>query len=248
MSLQNLLKLQQQKKAAETATQPAVNPPATQVVESESPKVEPVATPPEPPEPAKPKGLGLNLLKPGQVVGATQKGTGGVPVKTSAKAQPKPIESSEPAEFTLDQLAAMDASDIAPVETRDSQLVGSGYEDEIEATAPDRDLPDDLVAEQLAFVESLNGIYGVLHDADMFGQSVRLIMIELQENPEYERLLSDSDVHVMIRGMRRTMGLARVRKQEKSRKATGQKAARKKAGVGDDVLGMLNSLMGDDDD
>jgi hypothetical protein len=82
----------------------------------------------------------------------------------------------------------------------------------------------------------------------MFGQSVRIIMIELQENPEYEKLLSDSDVHTMIRGMRRTMGLARVRKQEKSRKAGTNKNARKTSGVSDSAMNLLNSLMGGGDD
>lgn len=73
-------------------------------------------------------------------------------------------------------------------------------------------------------------------------------MIELQENQEYEKLLSDSDVHTMIRGMRRTMGLARVRKQEKSRKAKTNTNARKKAGVSDDAMALLNGLMGGGDD
>ena len=139
----------------------------------------------------------------------------------------------------------MNASDI-PEESNGYE--GSGFDDEIEATAPDRDLPPDLLPEQLAFVESLDGIYGVLHDSEMFGQTVRMVMIELQENPEYEKLLSDSDVHTMIRGMRRTMGLARVRKQEKSRKASTNKNARKKAGVSDDAMALLNALMGGGDD
>jgi hypothetical protein len=147
--------------------------------------------------------------------------------------------------FSLEDLAGMDAGSIAPIA---SSVEDSGFPDEIEATAPDRELPADITAEQLSFVDSLNGIYGVLHDSEMFGQSVRIIMIELQENPEYEKLLSDSDVHTMIRGMRRTMGLARVRKQEKSRKAGTNKNARKTSGVSDSAMNLLNSLMGGGDD
>jgi hypothetical protein len=100
----------------------------------------------------------------------------------------------------------------------------------------------------LAFVESLDGIYQVLHDPEMFGQAVRMVMLELQENNEYDKLLADSDIHVMIRGMRRTMGLARVRKQEKSRKASTNKNARTKSALADKDMALLNMLMGDDDD
>jgi hypothetical protein len=97
--------------------------------------------------------------------------------------------------------------------------------DEIEATAPDRELPEDITPDMEGFVESLNAMYLVLNDTDMFAQSIRQIMMELQENPEYEKLISDQDVHVMIRAMRNTMGLAKIRKQAKQRKGgTGTKA------------------------
>lgn len=235
MSLKNLIALQQQKKAATESPAPAATPPAAAPVEAESPAEPEEATPPA--EPAKPKGLGLN------VAGSFKKPTAPVPTKTPASAKPKP--KADDGEFSLEDLAAMNASDIP---SAGSDADDSGFPDEIEATAPDRDLPPDLLPEQLAFVESLDGIYGVLHDSEMFGQTVRMVMIELQENPEYEKLLSDSDVHTMIRGMRRTMGLARVRKQEKSRKATTNKNARKKAGVSDDAMALLNSLMGGSDD
>jgi hypothetical protein len=235
MSLKNLIALQQQKKAATESPAPAATPPAAAPVEAESPAEPEEATPPA--EPAKPKGLGLN------VAGNFKKPTAPVPTKTPASAKPKPaVESGE---FSLEDLAGMDASSIPASSSDDS---GPMFDDEIEATAPDRDLPPDLTAEQLSFVESLDGIYGVLHDSEMFGQTVRMIMIELQENPEYEKLMSDPDVHTMIRGMRRTMGLARVRKQEKSRKAGTNKNARKKAGVSDDAMALLNSLMGGSDD
>lgn len=231
MSLKNLIALQKQKQVAtESPKASAVNlpNPAVDAPRAESQTVEQIAVPPES---AKPKGLGLNLVG---------KGTAS-PVKAPS---PKPAI-SDSGDFSLEDLAAMDASTVEEVAERDYD---SGFIDEIEATAPDRELPADLAADQLAFVESLDGIYGVLHDSEMFGQSVRMIMIELQENPEYEKLLSDSDIHTMIRGMRRTMGLARVRKQEKSRKAKTNTNARKKAGVSDDAMALLSGLMGDSDD
>lgn len=238
MSLKNLLALQAQKKSSESAKPAAkATPPAEAAApEAESPVAASEATPPA--EPTKPKGLGLNTA------GNFKKPTGPVPTKTPASAKPKPAMTQNDA-FSLEDLAGMNASDV-PV--NDSSSAGDGFPDEIEATAPDRELPADLSAEQISFVESLDGIYGVLHDSEMFGQTVRIIMLELQENPEYEKLLSDSDVHTMIRGMRRTMGLARVRKQEKSRKGTTNKNARKTSGVSDGAMQLLNSLMGGGDD
>lgn len=191
---------------------------------------------PEAPAPAVKKGLRLNILKPG--------GKPTIPAapKPVAKPAPMPVETDE---FSLDDLAAMDAAAVEAIPERS----GSGFFDEIEATAPDRDLPGDLTTQQLDFVEQLNGIYGVLNDPEMFAQSVRLVMMELQENPEYIKLVSDQDVHSMIRGMRNSMGLARIKKQEKSRKAgTGtKKAAQKKSAVSDEAMALLNSLGFDDD-
>jgi hypothetical protein len=69
-------------------------------------------------------------------------------------------------------------------------------------------------------------------------------MSELQENPEYIKLVADQDVHTMIRAMRNTMGLARIKKTEKTRKAKSTTAAKKKGAVTDDVMGMLDGLLG----
>lgn len=240
MSLKNLIALQKQKQATkESPTSAGSHPSDGPSVQAESPK-ETCVEEQQPPAAAKPRGLGLN------VAGNFKKPATPVPTKTPASAKPKPAPKAiDSGEFSLEDLASMNASEI---EAESSKYEDSGFDDEIEATAPDRDLPPDLTAEQLAFVESLDGIYAVLHDPEMFGQTVRMIMIELQENQEYERLLSDPDIHTMIRGMRRTMGLARVRKQEKSRKAGTNKNARKKAGVSDDAMALLNKLMGGGDE
>lgn len=243
MSLQKLIALQAQKKESES--QAPAKPSQPEQAESQ-PVAEPTEgntsadTPAE--QPTKPKGLGLNVVgKPG--FKPTPKS--GLPTKTPASAKPKPAAPKLEGGFSLEDLAGLDASSI---EVEDRASEGSGFDDEIEATAPDRILDPDLKPEQLAFVESLDGIYQVLHDPEMFGQAVRMVMLELQENNEYDKLLADSDIHVMIRGMRRTMGLARVRKQEKSRKAGTNKNARTKAGLADKDMALLNMLMGDDDE
>lgn len=196
---------------------------------------------------AKPAALtGLNLLKRGQSVGGgirptTPAGT----VNQSRGADDGNADSGQTlgTEFGLADLARLDVSDTPVVESRDNQT-RSWFEDEIEATAPDRALDSDLTPQQLSFVEVLDSIYSVVNDPEMFGQSVRMVMHELQENPEYEKLIADQDIHTMIRGMRNTMGLARIRKQEKSRKAGGKKAQGKAAQDLDKNMALLDSLMG----
>lgn len=211
----------------------------------------PIPSAPVSAAPAK-KGLGLNLLKSGGVSGAVRKPPAQSDSGARASAN-KPSAGSGLdgfAEFSLDDLAGFDES-TAPALTAQDRGQPSGFADEIEATAPDRDLPADLSAQQLMFVEQLDGIYQILNDPEMFAQSVRIIMMELQENPEYEKLVSDQDVHTMIRAMRNTMGLARIKKQSKSRSAKNSTAAKKAAGtkgLSADALALLDAMGGDDDD
>lgn len=240
MSLNKLLALQAQKKNNESPAK-ATPPPKPTPEESESPAEKQPASPAADSASApKPKGLGLNLAGSG-----FKKPAEAPPTKTPAKDKPKKNDSIESGGFSLEDLARVEAAEI---KSESSGAYDSGFADEIEATAPVRNLPPDLTKEMQGFVESVDGIYEVLHDPEMFAQAVRIIMLELQENPEYEKLIADDDVHVMIRGMRRTMGLARVKKQEKSRKGKTNKNARKKAGVDDASMALLDKLMGEGDD
>src|SRR3546814_1170370 len=52
----------------------------------------------------------------------------------------------------------------------------------------------------------------------MLGQSIRSVMQELQENKEFIQLVSDHDIHTMIKAIRNVMGVAKIRKEEKSSK------------------------------
>lgn len=214
----------------------------------EAPAQESVAGEAAPDAPRK-LGLGLNLVGAGRAVGSKAAGVSDSSVAERHGSGAKPDNDSGPtvsAEFSLEDLAGFEATDeTAPTRP---QLIASGFEDEIEATAPERPVDPSLSVQQQSFIESLDGIYPVLHDPELFGQAVRIIMLELQEHPEYKPLLADQDVHTMIRGMRNTMGLARIRKQEKSRKTGGatKKAARGKSAVSDDDMALLDSLLGGD--
>lgn len=197
-------------------------------------RVEEPAKPVEPVEPAK-------VAEPAKPANPL----GGLKLLNTATAAAKPVPAKLADDFSLEDLASLDVSSVE--ESRQDQTTISGFFDEIEATAPDRQLDPELDSQQRMFVEQLDGIYPVLHDTDLFAQSVRVIMMELQENPEYIKLVADQDVHTMIRGMRNSMGMARIKKQEKSRKGGAGRAAAKtkKSSASSEDLALLDSVFGD---
>lgn len=146
-----------------------------------------------------------------------------------------------PDELDLSALASLDTSEIPLSEGRQSSAMQ--FPDEIEATAPVRELPEDLTAQQTTFVESLDTIYSVLHDPDMLGQSIRMVMQELQENPEYTKLISDHDVHTMIKSIRNVMGITKIRKEEKKTRAPAKKSSATSK-FDAETLAQLDELMG----
>jgi hypothetical protein len=232
MSLKNLIALQAKQKAnASPTTQRVQKTELTPAPATEKPKAGAI-----------PGGFKFGAVtKPGSPPKIAPKPVTPAP----APAPAKPVTQLDD-DFSLDDLANLDVNQVDPADRRN---IGSGFDDEIDATAPERILPPDLTKQQLDFVESLNGIYEVLHDPEMFGQSVRIVMLELAENKEYKKLIVDEDVHVIIRGMRNVMGLAKIKKQEKSRKTGGaSKAKGGKNSPSSDDMAMLDELFGGDDD
>lgn len=106
--------------------------------------------------------------------------------------------------------------------------------------APTRDLPADLDDQAKAFVSSLDQIYTLASDPELFGQYIRSIMTELQTNPQYTKLICDDDVATMIRGMRESMGLARIKKEVNKTKRTSGSTSTKKSNPKAD--GMMDEL------
>ena len=152
-----------------------------------------------------------------------------------------------PAEQKVDVVDSMDLSSLASLdvgEIPESGKTTPAFPDEIEATAPARELPADLSAQQLNFVESLDVIYTALHDPDMMGQAIRSVMQELQESPEFIQLVSDHDVHTMIKAIRNVMGIAKIRKEEKSTKRTAGTRTKRTASskFDEETLSSLNEL------
>lgn len=138
---------------------------------------------------------------------------------------------------SLDSIAGFTGGE-AIVEAREAHP--TSLEGETDATAPTRELPADMTDSMKGFVEQLDNLYEVLFDAELFGNYTKNIMIELQENPEYIKLIADKDIHTMIRGMRDSMGLARIKKVE-SKRGTGARKGKVTASVAEavDALGAM---------
>jgi hypothetical protein len=107
--------------------------------------------------------------------------------------------------------------------------------------APDRNLPADVTEQQLAFIAQLDAIYGLEHDAELFSQVIRNLMMEMKEDPNMVEFVSDSDKRAMVRGMREALGVARQMKVAKAKSPT---AASRKKGVKsdaawDDIMGQV---------
>lgn len=186
---------------------------------------------------------------------ATDGGTGDSPVPTGASDNDdggKPTglaalnlkrgntdgDSSQVAAAPIQSLADLESSVDEGIAPRPGM---SSFEDETPATKPTRELPDDLPKEQLQFIDLIDGVYEVLHEPDFLGSVIRNIMIELKNNPEYMRLVAPDDIRTWVRGMRESMGLARIKKTEAKVKRAGGTGKKGKT-VDADMLADLASL------
>jgi len=114
----------------------------------------------------------------------------------------------------------------------------SQFDDETPARAPTRELPADLDAGQLQFIELIDNVYGMMHDSELLSNVIRGIMIELKSHPQYMTLVAKDDVRAWVRAMRDNMGLARVKKAEK--KATRGRGSSKALDA--DLLAAVDEL------
>lgn len=96
------------------------------------------------------------------------------------------------------------------------------------------------------FIKSLDSIYSLHDDPEMFSNMVRKIMNEMQSEPALQVLLADEDIHTMIRGLRQHAGMAQVKRveaKEKRGKSTGGRKGKTSESV-DSALESLNMMFG----
>lgn len=131
--------------------------------------------------------------------------------------------------------------DFDPVQNRGSAAATPNYGLPQDHTPiPPRDIPSEATAQQLEFIQQLDSIYGLVHDAPLFSQVIRNLMLEMKEDQALAEFISDSDIRVMVRGMRESLGVARMQKQARAKAPT---AKSRKTGVKSDAA--WDAAMGD---
>ncbi len=98
-----------------------------------------------------------------------------------------------------------------------------------------------MTKEEMGFVGLIDSVYNILHEPEFLGSVIKNIIIELKNHPEYSRLIADEDVRQWVRGMRESMGLAKIKKQETKTKRAGGGGSKSKL-VDDDMLADLAML------
>jgi hypothetical protein len=161
------------------------------------------------------------------------------PTPAAAAPAPKPAPAATPAKS--DDLQNLLDNDSGGSKPSPVTRTVSRFADEEPAIAPDRKtegLDDDMKR----FVSSLDSVYQIVHEPDLLGGVIKNIMMELARKPEYRQLIAPKDVHIMIRGMRDSMGMARIKKEESKAKRSG--ASKKKTIKVDDLdaLAALDEL------
>lgn len=130
----------------------------------------------------------------------------------------------------------------------------SGFTDETPATMPTREIPEGVnPAEIQGFVELIDSVYALLHDAELLGQVIKQIMLELKSNPQYMRMVVREDVRTWVQAMRKNMGLARIQAEAKKAKtrtggSTGGKTGASKTAKAEQIAeydDIFDSIAGD---
>ena len=183
---------------------------------------------------------GVAVVKPAGLTGglAALGGVRSTPLDIAERSSHSALESASGSDgsFSLDDIANFEGTDDGP-----SAL--DIYNDMIPADMPDRELPEEMTEGMDSFVSLIRSVYDVLNDPEQFGSTIRNLMAELQENPEYDKLLVDADVNTMMRGLRQTMGLAQIKK------ASTKKGAAKKTPSAKtlELATSLDGMFSDDD-
>lgn len=202
--------------------------------------------------PSLPLGGGFKLKVAGATAAATPDPSPN-PATDSVVAEPQPNsadESQAPVGLTLSDISQIDTDlvGIPGIEQAGADLTDSeGYLDQVPAAAPIRDLPTELDKQQKAFIDSLDSIYRLHDDPEMFVNMVRRIMSEMQDRPELMPLLAPGgeDSNALIRGLRQSAGLAQVKKTEsKAKRGNGGGRAKPQSAMVDSAMKTLQGLAG----
>jgi hypothetical protein len=131
------------------------------------------------------------------------------PAATKSSAHPAAVAYVDP----LDALAAeVDA------------MTRVAFPDHLPATAPQRELPADVTAAVIRFVENLDHLHRLTPEPELASSAIRQVMIELKHNQQYMDHVLPDDVRVIVRMMRETMGLTKIVKEKKASTRTAKRS------------------------
>lgn len=148
---------------------------------------------------------------------------------------------AEPQNEPVPESGVFSLADIEDSESMGTAAKPEFYTDMVPAEMPPRELPPELSQGQQEFIELVSGIYTCMNDPQMFGNVIRSFMQELQQNNEYDKLLVDADVNAMMAGLRSSMGMSKIKKQEKAA-PRAKKAAKTSA-----MVSTLDDMFDDSD-
>lgn len=153
-------------------------------------------------------------------------------------------EPAKPAGLGLAAIAGLGSGIPEPTQLIDEADLNDRVDglDLVDCTAPDRELPQEMTDQMISFVKSLDSIFQLVADPEMFVDMVRKTQREMQEYPALGKLLCDADVRVAIRGMRQSAGLAQVKKQ--AAKESRSKTAKVNSAAVTSAMDSLLSLAG----
>jgi len=129
--------------------------------------------------------------------------------------------------------AAVEANPIASVASVDR------FSDEIEVQKPERDLPEELTEQQQAFINLLDSVYELHHDADAVQNAVSRIMTDMKETEHLANLVEDDDVTNIVRKMKQILGFRKATKKAKAKGRPKTAAVAELESMFDDLMGGL---------
>ena len=138
----------------------------------------------------------------------------------------------------------LDSVDLDDYESKAAPTTGEDivFDDHISVDKPIRELAPELTEQQLGFVNLLDSVHELHHDAEAIKSAVARIMIDMKETPYLSDLVLDADVTCIIAKMKMIQGYRKVKETKaKAKRATSKKAvadAEMAALLGDEFAGL----------
>lgn len=92
------------------------------------------------------------------------------------------------------------------------------------------------------FVKSLDSMYAVFDDAELFINVVSRIMLDLKAAPHLIEIFAPEDSNILMKGVRASAGMAQVKKTEQRAKTSSRASSKKQIDPG--LISNIKALAG----